>query len=148
MAIEGAHDDSGWFDDETVFDSLGRPMRTYTHGPAPKPNTPRLMQLIEYDPLSGNVARGSVPTAEGTPDAQLVFDEYEFDTLGREIRHTTPWNATTTTSYDGFFIEMTDPLLKHTLTELDALGRPVTITDAANGKTKYAYAAYLMRFAR
>ncbi|MBK9260810.1 MAG: type IV secretion protein Rhs, partial [Polyangiaceae bacterium] len=30
----------------------------------------------------------------------------------------------------------------HTLTELDTLGRPVAITDAANGKTKYAYGPF------
>ncbi|MBK9262014.1 MAG: RHS repeat protein [Polyangiaceae bacterium] len=125
-----------------MFDSRGRAMRVYTHGPAPKPNTPRLIQVIEYDPLSGNVARRSAPAAEDTLDSQLAFDEYEFDALGREIRHTTPWNATTTTSYDGFFIEMTDPLLHNTITELDALGRPVTITEAANGKTKYVYGPF------
>jgi YD repeat-containing protein len=45
----------------------------------------------------------------------------------------------TTTKYDGLLIDVTDPLLKHTLTQLDTLSRPVTITDAANGKTKYKY---------
>ena len=67
------------------------------------------MQIIEYDRLSGNVARKSVPTAEGMPDDQLKFDEYKFDALGRKIRHSTPWNAVTTTKYDGLLIDVTDP---------------------------------------
>ncbi|HRI72673.1 MAG TPA: type IV secretion protein Rhs, partial [Polyangium sp.] len=103
---------------------------------------PRIMQVIEYDRLSGNVSRKSVPIAEGTPEAQLQWDVYDFDALGREIRHTTPWNATATTAYDGFVVDSTDPLLNHTKTELDTLGRPVTITDAATGKTKYAYGPF------
>ncbi len=133
---------TGDADDETILDSLGRPIRTFTHGPAVKTNTPRVMQVIEYDRLSGNVAKKSVPTAEGTPDASLKFDEYEFDALAREIRHVTPWNAVTTTSYDGLLIDVTDPLLKHTATKFDTLSRPVTITDAANGLTKYTYGPF------
>jgi YD repeat-containing protein len=121
---------------------LGDPFARLRAGPRSKANTPRVMQVIEYDRLSGNVAKRSVPTAEGTPDASLKFDEYDFDALGREIRHVTPWNAVTTTKYDGLLIDVTDPLLKHTVTQLDTLSRPVTITDAANGKTKYKYGPF------
>jgi YD repeat-containing protein len=97
---------------------------------------------LQYDRLSGKLAKTSVPTAEGTPDDQLLFDSYEFDSIGREIRHTTPWNATNTTSYDGFLIDSTDSLLQHTVTQIDALGRPVTITDAKKGKTSYGYGPF------
>jgi RHS repeat-associated protein len=135
---------TGGADDETIFDNLGRPVRTFTHGPTPanQKDGPRIMQVIEYDRLSGNVARKSVPNAEGTPEAQLKWDSYDFDALGREIRHTTPWNAVTTTHYHGFLIDSTDPLLNHTKTALDPLGRPMTVTDAANGPTKYVYGPY------
>ncbi|MBK9266158.1 MAG: hypothetical protein IPM54_41020 [Polyangiaceae bacterium] len=52
---------AGGSDDQTVFDSRGRAMRVYTHGPPPKPNTPRLIQVIEYDPLSGKCLRDDRP---------------------------------------------------------------------------------------
>ena len=139
---------TGGDDDETIFDSLGRPGRTFWHGPTPegqKGKTPRRMQVFQYDRLSGKMAKRSATTAEGTPDDQLLFDSYDFDSIGREIRHTTPWNATTTTTYDGFVIDSTDLTItppRHTITELDELGRPVTITDAAKGKTSYTYAAF------
>jgi RHS repeat-associated protein len=134
---------SGGADDETIFDSLGRPIETLSFAPQPAgQKATRIMQRIEYDRLSGQVARQSVPIAEGTADALLKWDTFTYDALGREIRHLTPWNALTTTTYNGFLVDSTDPLLKHTVTELDRLGRPVTITDAANGKTKHAYGPF------
>jgi RHS repeat-associated protein len=133
---------TGGADDETILDSLGRPIRTYSHAPEVKANTPRVMQVFEYDRLSGNVARKSVPTAEGTPDASLKFDEYDFDAVGREIRHVTPWNAVTTTKYDGILVEVNEPLLKHTIAQVDTLGRPVTIKDAKGGLTKYKFGPF------
>lgn len=139
---------TGGADDETIFDSLGRPLRTFSHGPTPtaqKGKTPRRMQAFQYDRLSGKNVKQSVLTAEGTPDDQLLFDVFEFDSVGREIRHTTPWNAATTTTYDGFVIDSADLTTsppRHTLTTLDELGRPVTITDAAKGKTSYSYGPF------
>lgn len=131
--------------DEVIFDSLGRPIRTFSHAATPADQngkSARIMQLIEYDRLSGNVSRKSIPTVEETAEAKLQWDMYEFDVLGREIRHTTPWKAITTTTYDGSIVDATDPLLNHTKTELDSLGRPVTITDAATGKTRYRYGPF------
>ena len=138
---------TGGADDERIFDSLGRPWKAFSFAPQPmgKP-AQRIMQVLKYDRLTGQIAGKSVPTAEGTPDAQLQWDTSEFDALGREIRHTTPWNATTTTRYDGLIIDSTDPLLNHTKTELDTLGRPVVITDAAQGKTRYAYGPFDMLY--
>ncbi|MBK9266189.1 MAG: hypothetical protein IPM54_41175 [Polyangiaceae bacterium] len=139
---------TGGADDETVFDGLGRPMRSFSHGPEPSgQKAPRRMQVLAYDRLSGQVAKRSVPIAEGTPDAQLLFDEYDFDALGREIRHTTPWQAVTTTTYDGLVVDLADLTQvppRHTVTELDELGRPTTITDAAKGKTRYTYGPFDM----
>ncbi len=136
---------TGGADDDVVFDSLGRTILALGHGPAPTANTPRIMQKLEYDRLTGNVARKSVPIAEGTPETALKFEEYEFDPLGREIRHTTPWGAVNTTSYDGLTVDSADltqtPALR-TVTNLDASGRPQTITDAKGGLTKYVYGPF------
>jgi hypothetical protein len=95
---------TGGADDEVELDSLGRRVRWWWHGPAtPRPGgePPRLMQEAVYDPWSGKVARRSVPVSKGTAESKLLFDVYEFDALGREIRHTTLWKAVTETSYDG-----------------------------------------------
>ena len=100
------------------------------------------MRLVEYDRLSGNIAKRSVPVEEGTPENELLFDVYTYDALEREIRHTTPWSATTTTKYDGFLIDVADSSLKHTITKTDTLGRPVNITDAAKGITAYTYGPF------
>jgi RHS repeat-associated protein len=136
---------SGGADDEVEYDSLGRPLRWWWHGPTPPRSSgepPRLMQEVAYDPLNGQVARRSVPVSEGTAEGKILFDEYAFDALGREVRHTTPWNATTKTAYDGLLVEVTDALGNVTITKLDPLGRPVAITDAAKGVTSYLYGPF------
>jgi YD repeat-containing protein len=101
-----------------------------------------LVQEVEYDPLSGQVARRSAPVSEGTAESEVLFDVDEFDALGREVRHTTPWNATAETSYDGLLAQVVDPLGKVTITQLDPLGRPVAIADAAKGVTAYTYGPF------
>jgi RHS repeat-associated protein len=100
------------------------------------------MQEVAYDPLSGKIARRSVPVSEGTDESKMLFDAFAFDALGREVRHTSPWNAVTETDYDGLLAKVTDALWNVTLTELDPLGRPVAITDAAKGVTAYAYGPF------
>ena len=133
---------TGGADDEVVLDSLGRTIATFTHGPEPKANTARIMQRIEYDRLSGKVAKKSVPIAEGTSDAQLLFDEYAYDAVGREVEHVTPWNHAITTLYLGNAIEVTEPGRPPTRTELDALGRIVRVVDAKQGITRTAYGPF------
>ena len=54
---------TGGADDEVLFDSRARPIKTSSFGPL----SSRQMQLIEYDRRSGKVARKSVTIAEGTP---------------------------------------------------------------------------------
>ncbi|MDC3984391.1 FG-GAP-like repeat-containing protein [Polyangium jinanense] len=136
---------TGGAEDEVILDGLGQPIRHFWYGPDTiegEGEPPRLMQVIEYDDRTGKVRRRSVPTSEGTPDAELLFDEYEFDMLGREIVHTTPWGAVTKTTYDGLFVEVLDALSNLTVTEHDALGRPVIVTDAAHGETASTYAPF------
>src|SRR5262249_4378405 len=108
----------------------------------PTGDPPRLMQVIAYDPRSGNVARRSVPVSEGTAESELRFDVYDGDALGRQVRHTSPWGAVVRTSYDGLRMEVTDALEHRTVVELDPLGRPVTVTDAAKGVTRYGYGPF------
>jgi RHS repeat-associated protein len=136
---------SGGADDTAVFDSAGRPIRWFWHGPSPKSSAgepPRLMQEVTYDPRSGKVARRSVPVSEGTAAGEVLFDEYKYDAVGREVLHTTPWKATVQTSYEGLLVRVTDPLKNVTTTELDPLGSPVAITDAAKGLTSYVYGPF------
>jgi len=59
------------------------------------------MQEVAYDPRSGQVARRSVPVSEGTDESKMLFDAFAYDALGREVRHTSAWNAITDTDYDG-----------------------------------------------
>ncbi|MDC3982187.1 RHS repeat-associated core domain-containing protein [Polyangium jinanense] len=136
---------SGGADDTASLDRLARPVRVVTHAPdTPEQagSSPRVTQVIEYDRLSGKVARRSVPTSEDTPDAELLFDEYEFDMLGREVLHRAPWGATTRTSYKGLAIETLDPHLQSTVVTNDPLGRPKTVKDAKNGTTTYTYGPF------
>ncbi|HYO60536.1 MAG TPA: RHS repeat domain-containing protein, partial [Actinomycetota bacterium] len=100
------------------------------------------MQEVLDDARSGKVARRSVPVSEGTAENEMLFDEYTYDAVGREVLHTTPWKATVQTSYDGLLVHVTDQLKNVTTTEHDPLGRPVEITDAAKGRTKYVYGPF------
>jgi RHS repeat-associated protein len=100
------------------------------------------MQVTRYNRLNGKVARRSVPTSEGTPDKVLLYDEFEYDAIGREIKHTTPWGAVTRTAYKGLTVDVTEPLLYVTSAQNDALERPVVINDAKNGLTKYGYGPF------
>ncbi len=138
---------TGGADDTVEFDSLGRPIRWLGYGPEPEPSegsgdAKRIMQEIAYDALGEHIARRSVPVSEDTPESAILYDRYEYDAVGREVRHTTPWNAVTTTAYDGLLVRVTDPLDHVTVTEQDPLGRIKTITDAADGITRYAYGPF------
>ncbi len=138
---------AGGAEDEVITDSLGRTMTTFTFGPAPKGETTRLEQVYEYDRLSGELARQSIPTSETTPVNQLQWHEYEFDALGRIVRHETPWGAITTTKYEGLTTEVRvvgaiGELPQITKTATDALGRPTTMTDANGGITRHTYGPF------
>ncbi|MEZ4295374.1 MAG: RHS repeat domain-containing protein [Polyangiaceae bacterium] len=77
------------------------------------------------DPRTGQLARRSVPVREDAPAAEkALFDLFEHDALGREVRHIAPWGAVTTTVYDGLLVEETDPLGQVTTTQTDALDHP------------------------
>ncbi|WP_437952580.1 RHS repeat-associated core domain-containing protein [Sorangium sp. So ce296] len=140
---------AGGADDTVEFDSLGRPIRWWWYGPDPEAaqgssKAKRILQEIGYDALGERIARRSVPVREDTPERERLYERYEHDAVGREVRHTTPWNAVTTTAYDGLLVRVTDPLDHVTVTEQDPLGRIKTITDAADGITRYSYGPFGM----
>ncbi|KYF94663.1 hypothetical protein BE20_05935 [Sorangium cellulosum] len=84
---------TGGADDTVEFDTLGRAIRWLWYGPDPSQGSrdaPRLMQEIVYDALGEHVARRSVPVSEDTPEREMLYDRYEHDAGGREVRHTTP----------------------------------------------------------
>ncbi|WP_437576987.1 RHS repeat-associated core domain-containing protein [Sorangium sp. So ce887] len=153
---DGGSDQDGWrvtqrtttpggVDDTVEYDSLGRPIRWLWHGPSvegTRDELPRLMQEIAYDARGEHIARRSVPAREGTPEDELLVDAYEHDAAGREVRHTTPWNAVVETDYDALRVEVTDALGHVTAVEKDPLGRPVAVTDAALGVTRYGYGPF------
>ncbi|WP_437829842.1 RHS repeat-associated core domain-containing protein [Sorangium sp. So ce1153] len=140
---------TGGADDTVEFDSLGRPIRWWWYGPEPEPaqgsgDAKRIVQAIGYDALGEHIARRSVPVSEDTPESERLYDRYEHDAVGREVRRTTPWNAVTTTEYDGLLARVTDPLEHVTVTEQDPLGRIESITDSADGITRYSYGPFGM----
>ncbi|WP_438016236.1 RHS repeat-associated core domain-containing protein [Sorangium sp. So ce315] len=140
---------AGGADDTVEFDSLGRLIRWWGYGPEPEPaqrsgEAKRIMQEVAYDALGERIARRSVPVREDTPEHERLYERYEHDAVGREVRHTTPWNAVTTTEYDGLLVRVTDALDHVTVTEQDPLGRTESITDAADGITRYGYGPFGM----
>ncbi|AUX35802.1 MULTISPECIES: RHS repeat-associated core domain-containing protein [Sorangium] len=140
---------TGGADDTIELDALGRPIRWWWYGPEPEPaqgagDAKRILQEIGYDALGEHIARRSVPVREDTPESERLYHRFEYDAVGREVRHTTPWNAVTTTEYDGLRVRVTDPLDHVTVTEQNPLGRTESITDAADGITRYSYGPFGM----
>ena len=132
---------TGGADDTVAYDSLGRPIQWWWYGPQPSA-VGRVTQEIAYDALGEHVAQRSVPVSEGTPESKMLFDTYQYDAMGREVLHTTPWSAATQTAYSGLQVQVTDPLMNVTTTEQDALGRAVSVTDATMAVTAYAYGPF------
>ncbi|WP_437674122.1 RHS repeat domain-containing protein [Sorangium sp. So ce131] len=136
---------AGGADDEVEVDSRGRPIRWWWHGPSAegaREAPPRLMQEIAYDARGEHIARRSVPVREGTPERDMLYDAYEHDAVGREVRHTTPWKAVVETEYEALRVRVTDELDHVTVVEKDPLGRTVAVTDAARGVTRYDYGPF------
>ncbi len=136
---------TGGADDTVELDSRSRAIRMWWHGPEPHDASgapPRLMQEIVFDALGEHVARRSVPVREDTKESALLFDAYAFDALGREVEHVAPWGLSVRTSYEGAKVTVSDSLGKMTVAELDPLGRPVSVIDAAKGTTSYTYGPF------
>jgi RHS repeat-associated protein len=132
--------------EETIeLDGLGRAVRRWWHGPEPQKGSgaaARLMQTIAFDALGEHVAKRSLPVREDVAESALLFDEYRYDALGREIEHVTPWGLHVVSEYDGAALRVDDSLGHLTVSDLDPLGRPIVITDAAKGPTAYTYGPF------
>jgi hypothetical protein len=64
---------TGGANDETVFDSLGRPIQTFTYGATPAGQQPkRQEQVFQYDRLNGKLVKRSVLAAEDTLEAESI----------------------------------------------------------------------------
>ncbi|XXX76942.1 hypothetical protein WMF30_55775 [Sorangium sp. So ce134] len=135
--------ETGGRDDTVELDSLGRPVRWWTHRPDVGAGADeRVMQEIVFDELGEHVARRSLPAGEDTPRDALRYDETTYDSMGRIKEHRTPWGTTTTYTYQGTNVEVNGPGGVTTTIKNDALGRPVSITDAMLGETRYSYGPF------
>ncbi|KYF59822.1 hypothetical protein BE04_50915 [Sorangium cellulosum] len=135
--------ETGGRDDTVELDSLGRPVRWWTHRPDVGAGADeRVMQEIVFDALGERVARRSLPAGEDTPRDALLYDDTTYDGMGRIKEHRTPWGTTTRYTYRSTTVEVNGPRGVTTTIKNDALGRPVSITDAMLGETLYSYGPF------
>lgn len=133
----------GWGQDEVELDRLGRTIRQWSPGTTIDGiSSPRILQETEYDEQGKFVARALVQTQESTPLADRKYHLFGRDNLGRVTRHEAPWGTKTTTLYNGVHVEVSSPGAGSTITEIDALGRPIEVEDAAEGITSYTYGPF------
>ncbi|MDC0747778.1 FG-GAP-like repeat-containing protein [Polyangium mundeleinium] len=128
----------------TEVDPLGRVLRTLSPGvaTATTPSPPRILREILYDEYGEHVARRLVPIAENAPQNQRRYESFYRDALGRITNHVSPWDGSTTYTYEGETVRIEDPRSHETVTTLDSLGRPATITDAHGMDTTYTYGPF------
>lgn len=131
--------------EETVqLDSLGRTVRRWWRAPAVSgAQAPKLSQEITYDGLGERIARRTLPRIDPAPPGSVeLADEWEYDGMGRVLRHVSPWSAVTSYQYDGSEVLVTAPGDAVTRVWNDALGRPLTIRDPEGGVTLYTYGPF------
>ena len=135
---------AGLRDDTLQHDTLGRPVRWWTQGvQLGNGPTPRIVQEIGFDALGEHVAWRTTPHADPQPPNTPVWvHSYQYDGMGRVVRHVTPWLAETTTRYDGAAVVITRPGGATTRTENDALGRPTRIFEPEGAETRYTYGPF------
>ena len=134
----------GLRDDTTQLDSLGREVRWWRQavqvGAGP---LPRVMEEIAFGPGGDRVVRRSRPAPDPAPPNTVQHnDQYEYDGVGRVVRHVSPWLAETTYQYLGRTVIVTAPGKAITRIEHDPLGRPVRVTDPHGGITTYTYGPF------
>ena len=131
-------------EDTAQLDPLGREVRRWWRGldvgavPAP-----RLMQEIAFDATGQHVERRSLPIVDpAPPNTAQYWERWEYDGMGRVVRHVAPWFAETTYQYLGRSVITSGPGGAITRTEQDPLGRPVEIVDPEGGITAYEYGPF------
>ncbi len=140
------------------LDSRGRPVHAWAYGPRVAADSqwthivlggqwvPRYEEATTYD-LLGRVAQRSRPWMTGDPAGTQLYTQYEYDTLGRPLSVKSPWGYTTTYAYSGNTVLKTMPaagtmLATSSTTEVDPLGRTITVTDAKTGTTATTYGPF------
>jgi len=110
---------------EIVYDGLGRAFESRTYENA----TSYVRSLTEYDAL-GRPYRSSNPHR---PGESIAWTTTAYDSLGRIVNVETPDGAHTITQYNGAKVTVTDQAGKKRLSETDALGRVVKVTEDPGG---------------
>jgi len=113
---------------KTYFDALSRPIRAETQGFDGNGSARRIFQDTEYDSI-GRVSRKSRPYFQGDTAAWTSFG---YDVLGRVISTTEPTaggTATSTADFNGLVTTHYDPLGKPTVETRDVTGQVASVKD-------------------
>jgi RHS repeat-associated protein len=114
---------------KTYYDTLDRVIRTETQGFDGSGASTPIYQDIEYDNL-GRVTRKSRPYFEGQA---TYWISYGYDAIGRVTTETQPDTTTTTTTYNGLTVTVTNANSQTRSTVSNSQGEVVSVIDA-NGK--------------
>ena len=116
---------------QTYYDALGRALRSETESD----DGTWIRQDTGYDAL-GRVARSSRPYRAG--DA-VYWATVTYDPLGRVVQETAPDGATTTTTYNGLHVSVTNARNQTRTTVKNSQGQIIQVTDALNQTVTYAH---------
>ena len=135
------------------IDSRGRTVRSWSYGPnvAAKSDwnqivNPLYLEDTTYD-LYGRVAQRSNPWMAGDPAGTQLYTQYVYDNLGRALSVKSPWGYKTTHEYAGNTVITTMPadgamLATSSKTDVDPLGRTISVTDGKGGETATIYGPF------
>ena len=113
------------------FDCLGRCLRVLTENAFGS----TVYADVVYN-SKGQVSKTSEPYF---PGSTIQWTQNEYDAAGRLYRQTTPANAVTTTTYNGYVTTVTDALGHQTIREVDQYGNLVQSTDHEGSAIDYEY---------
>jgi RHS repeat-associated protein len=140
-------DETGGPPSTTTLDSLGRPVHTITVAAqvescgAVKCSPALQLEHETVYGFLGRVERRTLPWMSGDTLTGKLHDDYLYDAAGRLTKHTEPWGRVTAYAYAGRQTSVSDWLGAAT-TEVDELGRPVTVTDKKGFATRTTYGPF------
>jgi YD repeat-containing protein len=123
---------------KTTVDGFGRTIKV-EHG---QDSTAKSIVDTEYTVCAcsalGKVWRVSQPYAQGLPPEQRVWTSYTYDALGRTVSVAHPGSSGTTTyTYSGNTVTITDPAGKWKKYTMNALGNLTQVTEPRPGGGEY-----------
>ncbi len=126
----------------SYFDGLGRAFRSATLDAG---NTDYSKTDVLFDPLGRTWKVTNPYTGQNPPSCPSNCTETRFDGSGRVTKTILPDGQQTQYSYSGSTVTVTDPTSKQRKSEIDALGRLVTVwePDPANGNSLSLQTSYL-----